>query len=47
MHVFAAVADTHGFSEAGRKLGLSPPAVTRIIAELEARLGVRLLTRTS
>lgn len=47
MRTFAAVADTHGFAGAGRKLGLSPPAVTRIIAELEGRLGVRLLARTT
>jgi DNA-binding transcriptional LysR family regulator len=47
MRIFAAVADAHGLSEAGRKLGLSPPAVTRIIADLEAHLGVRLLTRTT
>lgn len=47
MRVFAAVADTHGFAEASRKLGLSPPAVTRIIAELEGQLGVHLVTRTT
>lgn len=47
MRIFAAVADAHGLSEAGRKVGLSPPAVTRIVAELEAHLGVRLLTRTT
>lgn len=47
MRTFAAVADAHGFAGAGRKLGLSPPAVTRIIAELEGRLGVRLLARTT
>ena len=29
------------------KLNLSPPVVTRAVAELEARLGLRLLTRTT
>jgi len=45
--VFVAVVDTNGFAGASRKLNLSPPAVTRAINELEAHLGVRLLTRTT
>lgn len=45
--VFVAVVDSQGLAGAGRKLGLSPPAVTRAINELEAHLGVRLLTRTT
>ncbi|MDB5999184.1 MAG: LysR family transcriptional regulator [Rhizobacter sp.] len=45
--VFVAVVDTGGFAGAARKLGLSPPAVTRAINELEANLGVRLLMRTT
>ncbi len=45
--VFVAVVDCQGLAGAGRKLGLSPPAVTRAINELEAHLGVRLLTRTT
>lgn len=45
--VFAAVVDTGGFAGAARKLGISPPAVTRAINELENHLGVRLLTRTT
>ena len=45
--VFVAVVDTNGFAGAARKLGVSPPAVTRAISELEASLGVRLLTRTT
>jgi DNA-binding transcriptional LysR family regulator len=44
---FVAVVDAHGFAGAARKLGISPPAVTRAINELEAQLGVRLLTRTT
>ena len=47
MNVFVAVVDTNGFAGAARKLGISPPAVTRAINELEAHLGVRLLTRTT
>jgi DNA-binding transcriptional LysR family regulator len=45
--VFVAVVDTSGFAGAARKLNISPPAVTRAINELEAHLGVRLLTRTT
>jgi len=45
--VFVAVVDTQGFAGAARKLGISPPAVTRAINELEGQLGVRLLTRTT
>lgn len=47
MSTFVAVVDTGGFAGAGRKLNLSPPAITRAVAELEARLGVQLLTRTT
>ncbi len=45
--VFVAVVDTSGFAGAARKLGISPPAVTRAINELESHLGARLLTRTT
>jgi DNA-binding transcriptional LysR family regulator len=45
--VFVAVVDAQGFAGAARKLGLSPPAVTRAINELEVQLGVPLLTRTT
>jgi DNA-binding transcriptional LysR family regulator len=41
------VADGQGFAPAARKLGLSPSAVTRLIAALEQRLGARLLQRTT
>lgn len=47
MAAFVAVVDTGGFASAARKLGLSAPVVTRAVAELEARLGLRLLTRTT
>src|ERR1700733_16266200 len=47
MQAFVAVAALHGFAPAARKLGLSPSAVTRLIAALEDRLGARLLQRTT
>src|SRR5665213_1028210 len=47
MQAFVAVADLQGFAPAARKLGLSPSAVTRLIAALEDRVGARLLQRTT
>lgn len=47
MSVFVAVAEEQGFAGAARRLGLSPPAVTRAVAALERRLGVKLLNRTT
>ena len=45
--VFIEVAERRSFAAAARRLGRSPTAVTRAISELEARLGVRLLNRTT
>jgi DNA-binding transcriptional LysR family regulator len=45
--VFIRVAESGSFSRAGRELKLSQPSVSRIIGELEARLGVKLLLRTT
>jgi DNA-binding transcriptional LysR family regulator len=47
MAVFVAVAEESGFAAAARRLRMSPPAVTRAVAFLEQRLGVRLLMRTT
>lgn len=47
MAVFVAVAEAASFVGAARELGMSPPAVTRCIASLEGRLGVKLLERTT
>ena len=47
MTVFVAVAEEESFAGGARRLGMSPPAVTRAIASLEQRLGVKLLTRTT
>ncbi|HFZ8995265.1 TPA: LysR substrate-binding domain-containing protein [Citrobacter freundii] len=47
LEIFSLVADTCGFSAAGRLLNLAPSSVARTIDRLEARLGVRLLLRTT
>jgi len=47
MEIFVAVAETGGFARAAARLHLSPPAVTRAVAALEERLGVRLFDRTT
>ena len=44
---FAEVVDRGGFAAAGRALGLPKSRLSRRIAELESRLGVRLLHRTT
>ena len=45
--VFAAIVDAGSLAEAARRLRRSPPAVTRCLAALEDRLGVRLAERTT
>jgi DNA-binding transcriptional LysR family regulator len=47
MLYFAEVAERGGFAAAGRVLGVPKSRLSRRIAELEARLGVRLLQRTT
>lgn len=47
LSVFVAVAEERGFAAAARRLHLSPPAVTRSVAALEERLGVKLLQRST
>jgi DNA-binding transcriptional LysR family regulator len=47
MQTFVAVAEEEGFAPAARRLGVSPPVVTRSISALEERLGLRLLERTT
>lgn len=47
MEVFARVVQEGGFSAAARSLDLTPSAVSKLIARLEARLGARLLVRTT
>lgn len=47
MAVFATVAREGSLSAAARALGLTPSAVSRVIARIEHRLGTRLLLRTT
>jgi len=47
MRVFEKVATEGGFAAAGRAMDISPPVVTRLVAELESYLGTRLLHRTT
>src|SRR3954471_18796920 len=44
---FVAVARERSFTRAAKKLGLSQSALSHTMRDLEARLGVRLLTRTT
>src|SRR6266704_3234139 len=44
---FLAVARERSFTRAAAKLGVSQSALSHTISELEARLGLRLLTRTT
>lgn len=47
MQAFVAVVDAGSFVKAAEHLALSKPAITRYVGNLEARLGVRLLHRTT
>jgi DNA-binding transcriptional LysR family regulator len=47
MLYFAEVVDRGGFAAAGRSLGVPKSKLSRRVAELESRLGVRLLQRTT
>ena len=44
---FLAVAREQSFTKAAAKLGVSQSALSHTMRQLEARLGVRLLTRTT
>jgi len=41
------VADKRNFTAAAEELGISPPAISKMIKQLESRLGVALLSRTT
>ena len=43
MQVFLRVVDTGSFSEAARALLMTPSTVSKLIARIEARIGVRLI----
>lgn len=47
LEVFRSVAATRNFSRTGEQIGLTQPAVSRCINELEAQLGLKLLNRTT
>jgi DNA-binding transcriptional LysR family regulator len=44
---FLAVAEERSFTRAAAKLGTSQSALSHVVRRLEARLGLRLLTRTT
>jgi DNA-binding transcriptional LysR family regulator len=44
---FVRAAETGSFSGVARELGVSQPSISRMVASLEARLGVKLLGRTT
>jgi DNA-binding transcriptional LysR family regulator len=47
MEAFVLVVDTGSFSAAARRLNVGQPAVSKLVAQLEDRLGVKLLVRTT
>ncbi|MGD0679626.1 MAG: LysR family transcriptional regulator [Polyangiaceae bacterium] len=47
LQLLVAIADGGSFTAAGARLGLSPSAVSKAVARVEGRLGVRLLQRTT
>ena len=47
METFVRVVETGSFSAAGRLLRVGQPAISKTIAQLEQRLGVKLLTRST
>src|ERR1700742_4889269 len=47
VEIFVAVAEAGSFIGAARRLGRSPAAMTRAVAALEDRLGIRLFHRTT
>ncbi|MDR9481439.1 MAG: LysR family transcriptional regulator [Salibaculum sp.] len=47
MEAFATVVDQGGYTDAARKMGISKSAVSKHVSALEARLGARLLNRTT
>lgn len=47
MDVFGRVVDTGSFSEAARQLRMTPSTVSKLVARIETRLGVRLIDRST
>lgn len=47
LDAFVAVSDLRSFSAAGQRLGLTPSAVSQLVAELETAVGFRIFERTT
>lgn len=47
LNLFALVARHRNLAAAARELGVTPPAISKRLAQLEQRLGVRLVNRTT
>jgi DNA-binding transcriptional LysR family regulator len=47
MEVFSAVVERGGFSAAAKLFGMTPSAVSKLVTRLEARLGARLINRST
>ncbi len=47
LQTLVAIVDTGSLAAAGRRLGRSPPSITRDLADLERRIGVRLVDRST
>jgi DNA-binding transcriptional LysR family regulator len=47
MEAFVVVVDTGSFSAAARRLNVGQPTLSKMLAQLEERLGVKLLVRTT
>jgi DNA-binding transcriptional LysR family regulator len=47
MEIFVRVVDARSFSAVAKQLGVGQPAISKTVAQLEERLGVRLLVRST
>ncbi|MBW8858958.1 MAG: LysR family transcriptional regulator, partial [Caulobacter sp.] len=47
MEVFARAVELGGFSPAARALRMTPSAVSKLVGRMEARLGARLINRST
>ena len=47
LNLFTLVARHRNLAAAARDLGVTPPSISKRLAQLERRLGVRLLNRTT
>jgi Transcriptional regulator len=47
LNLFALVARYRNLAAAARELGVTPPSISKRLAQLEQRLGVRLVNRTT